>query len=109
MELGSYGLSSDPLILLFPELEAAEDMGASGDDRDGQVQNDQKGKKWLTVRGGPTLWGGNSRRPWIPMASPSPGKGRKGWLFRFFWEFSYCKQYPAQADSLYFPGRKLIS
>lgn len=47
MELGSYGLSSDPLILLFPELEAVEDMGASGDDRDGQVQNDQKGKKWL--------------------------------------------------------------
>lgn len=47
MELGSYGLSSNPLILLFPELEAVEDMGASGDDRDGQVQNDQKGKKWL--------------------------------------------------------------
>lgn len=52
MELGSYGLSSDPLILLFPEMEAAEDMGASGDDRDSHVQNDQKGKKWLTIRGG---------------------------------------------------------
>lgn len=57
MELGSYGLSSDPLILLFPELEAAEDMGASGDDRDGQVQNDQKGKKWLPVRGAGPLRG----------------------------------------------------
>lgn len=56
MELGSYGLSSNPLILLFPELEPAEDMGSSGDDRGGQVQNNQKGEKWLPAGGaGPLL------------------------------------------------------
>lgn len=56
MELGSYGLSSDPLILLFPELEPAEDMGASGDDRDGQVQKNHK-EKCLPVGGTGTLLG----------------------------------------------------
>lgn len=51
MELESYGLSSDPLILLVPELESAEDMGSSGEDGNSQVQNNQKGESGCQCEG----------------------------------------------------------
>jgi hypothetical protein len=56
MELGSYGLGSNPLILLFPVLESAEDLQASGrwQQHSCPEQSERRRKMDGRVRGRPT-------------------------------------------------------
>lgn len=77
-ELRSYGLSSDPLILLFPDLELAEDVQPSGGrQKHSSAEGTGMGEKWLAECGAdPRIRMLIYMRIWNSVISHPPGQGR---------------------------------
>lgn len=111
-ELGSYGLSSDPLILLFPH-RAGWRRAVLCWGTETLLCRTHRKRERMDGRGG-VGWGrpfpsdvNLYRNPeFNNLTSPRLGKDP---LPNFIWEFYYIKQYSVWPDMPFFSWRKLIS